>query len=159
MQEREREAEQGQGQEQVRLTQIQFRPGEIAPLLAIRGEREGSGVIARRDLGRYYALLARELGKGMTLFTHNEACLIADVCGSVTWEPAAIPLMWAEIQDAIVNNGLAVRWDVNGALLVQKLQRLSTIQKYALIDAVERFWLLDESDDTERQLRTVGLIR
>ena len=142
-----------------KLNRVQFRPGPLAEPLAERGEYDHGGAIVARDLGRYYALLARSLA-ALTL-TEAEASLICDACNGTLWEPHTIPLLWAAVDDAIRLNGLADRWRVDGAALVVKLRALSAGETFALADAVERFWRQPGSNDhpVAVQLRAVGLLQ
>lgn len=139
------------------LSKIQFRAGDLAAPLAQRGEREGAGNIARRDLGRYYALLARELAA--VQLTEAEASLLCDAGNGTLFEPSSIPLLWAEVDDAIRGDGLDRKWGVDGPALVAKLRALTPGQHYAVVDAIERFWQPGHVEDLSAQLRAVGLVR
>lgn len=118
-------------------------------------------VVARRDLERYYAALARAL-RDVTL-TEAEASLICDAANGTLWEPHTLDLLWAEIDDAIRHDNLAAKWDVDGAELVRRLRDdLTPAERLAVVDAAERFWRLVGDGDarpTGELLRAVGLVR
>lgn len=112
------------------------------------------GQIAARDLGRYYALLAREMA---TLqFGEGEAYLICDALNGTILDETSIRLIWAEVEDAIRLDGLDHKWNVDGGALVEKLKSLCPGQAVALVDAVERAWMAPNEPD---RLQTVGLVR
>lgn len=137
------------------LTQVQFRPGPLAGPLAERGEPSAAGSTARRDLGRYYALLARALGA--VQLTEAEASLLCDASNGTLWEPASIPLLWAGVDDAIRLHGVDRQWGVDGPALVARLRALDAGASWALVDAVERFWR--NPNPRAEALRRVGLVR
>jgi hypothetical protein len=142
---------------------VVFRPGpsierELAARAGAPGERPG--LVAKRDLGRYYALIREELRRLSPPLTQAEASLICDACNG-TWmgdEYSPGPMiLWAEVADACRLNELDAKWGVDGDALVARLQRMTPGQLMAIADAVERFWL--EPDlDTEEGLRRVGLM-
>lgn len=120
--------------------------------LASRGD--GLGLTARRDIERYYHLLAEEL-KTVNL-TESEAMLIVDTCNGTLFEPHTIRLLWAEIDDAIRLDRLDHKWQVDGPELVAKLRSLTAGQMFAVVDGCERFWADPNQED---QVRKVGLVR
>jgi hypothetical protein len=116
---------------------VQFRAGQITPALAARACRgHNMNDVARRDLARYYSMVDAEL-RAVEL-REAEAGLILDACRSVIFDETNYRLLWAEVQDAIQNDALMGRWDVDGAPLVAKLQALTPGQRLALVDAIER---------------------
>lgn len=110
--------------------------------------------IAARDLDRYYTLLRRSL----PTFTEAEACLIVDACSDWHVEPHSASLLWAQVDDAIRNNGLDGKWHVDGATLTARLRILTPFESLAVVDAVERFWCGDHSD-MPANVRRVGLVK
>jgi hypothetical protein len=138
---------------------VQFRPGKpLAELLATRATRDpgrSPGVVAKRDLLRYYLLL--EIGLDGLGLTEAEACLICDALNGTWLEDPTIRLSWAEVADACRLDHLDEKWAVDGDALVAKLRALSLLQQYALADAVERFWQTPELP-TDEGLRRVGLL-
>lgn len=138
--------------------QIGFRAGDLEPQLQARAGQGGSlGLTARRDLERYYALLAREL----PTFTESEAMLLCDVMNGTLTEPHTASLLWANVSDAL-EDGYAEKWHVDGLALVARLRHLSPIQAMAVCDACERFWHLVASGDARsnaERVRVVGLTR
>ncbi len=130
---------------------ISFRPGpELGPLIDGRGEQ--AGLVAKRDLERYYHLLDHELRR--INLTEGEAMLLCDACNGLIFEPYSIPLLWANVDDAIRLDGLDAKWHVDGPELVAKLRALTRGQAFAVVDAIERFW---REPNAEGQMRAVGL--
>lgn len=139
--------------------QVNFRAGEIQDDLAARSSNEQRRALtAKRDLERYYAMIKQTLAKWS--LSEGEASLIVDVLNGTITEPHSAALLWAEIDDAITNDGVAERWSVDGEELVYNLRRASAFEALALIDAAERYWQSvargEEMSQTER-LRKVGL--
>jgi hypothetical protein len=140
---------------------VQFRAGDgLAEQLAARADRAQSlGLVAQRDLARYYSLLERELAR--IPLSEAEASLIVDACNGVVWEPHTAPLLWADIDDAIRHDGLDRKWGVDGAALVARLRDLSPCAQLALADAAERYWAAAGAGDQRSNadlLRAVGLV-
>lgn len=138
---------------------ISFRPGES--LLAALETRTGDGPAhgtAKRDLERYYDLLARDVRR-LTL-SEAEIMLLLDVSNGTLWEPTSIPLLYAEVENAL-QDGVEQKWGVDGLALVGKLRALSLGQTYALVDGLERAWkALGEHDgDLKAAAVAAGLVR
>jgi hypothetical protein len=138
-------------------TRIQFYYGR-SPLRTALEERtrheQTTSEIAKRDLERYYDALRRAL----QAFSEPEASLIVDACKAWLVEPHSAPLLWAEVDDAIRGDGLAVKWGVDGSALVARLRALTPFEALAVCDAAERFWRHPEIP-TEENLRRVALVR
>lgn len=138
--------------------QVNFRAGGLLPALEARTDT-GSSIArtASRDLDRYYTLLAREV----PTFTEGEGSLIVDALNGTLTEPHTASLLWANIADAL-EDGLAEKWHVDGAALVERLRKLTPFQSLAVADAAERFWIsatLDGAMTHAERLRKVGLVR
>lgn len=118
------------------------------------------GLVARRDLERYYTVLADSLARlDLTL---GQACLLMDALNGTWMDTSSYRLLWAEVDDSIREENLAGKWSVDGAQLVERLRSLSPGEQMAMVDAAERFWLLVErgaTGDREELLRKVGLLR
>jgi hypothetical protein len=141
---------------------VQFRAGDgLAEQLAARADRAVSlGLVAKRDLARYYALLERELTR--IRLSEPEASLIVDAYNGTFWEPHTAPLLWADIDDAIRYDGLDQKWGVDGADLFARLRALAPFALLALVDAAERYWVAAGAGDQRSNadlLRAVGLVR
>ncbi|MDE1904938.1 MAG: hypothetical protein KGH75_00625 [Rhodospirillales bacterium] len=136
---------------------VSFRATRIEPALRSRCADQTRGAIsmvARRDMERYYALLARTC----PTFALNEACLIMDVMNGCIVTPETMQLLWANVDDAIRLDALDHKWNIDGAALVARLRALPYAECVALVDAVERAWLLEDGTPEER-VRAVGLVR
>ncbi|MEW5952606.1 MAG: hypothetical protein AB1815_02450 [Bacillota bacterium] len=108
--------------------------------------------VINRDLERLYTLYRRAIRE--VPLTESEACLIVDALNGSLYDAQSAPMLWASIQDAITLDGLAAKWRVDGAALVEKLRALSAFQSMALVDAAERFWSLPaESRDRDADIR------
>jgi hypothetical protein len=142
--------------------QVNFRPqDDLLDALGARAESYEQGTatglapVAERDLGRYYALLERDL-RAVDL-TEREALALADNHTGTLWEAwSATPAMLAaNVED---DPDLGARWSLDQAALIAKLRALTPGQALAVIDAVERAWRRDEPDMAGR-LRAAGLVR
>jgi len=136
---------------------IQFYPeAAIEQHLVARSKASGQSLhlTARDDLERYYQLLAAE--RKTLDFTEAELSAILDACNGVFWEPWSIDLIWAQVAEA---EGLTDKWEIDRELLIGRLRRLTPGQKFALVDAIERYWGGVEGDvSTADGLRRVGLL-
>lgn len=147
---------------------IQFRAiDQMAQQLETRTQMYGGEVVdkqkdrllsetARRDLDRYYEMLARSLPK----FSEEEAMLLADVLNGTMHMPYSVSLLWAEISDAL-REGYAEKWSVDGPVLVEKLRKLTPFECMAVADAIERAWNSPtyQVSDMGDRLRNVGLVK
>lgn len=142
-------------------TMVQFRAGRLLAALEARTNGASVGSVAKRDLERYYQLLAGELAElsrdPAKALDEAEASLIIDACNGWLVEPHTYTLLWAQVADAISLDGLDRKWDVNADRLIAKLRSYTPGQTLAVIDAADRYWTLD-GEHVER-LRAVGLVR
>lgn len=121
---------------------------EVLKELDARGPRS---TVINRDLDRLYTLYRRALAQvGLTT---REALLIADALNGILMDVTTVPLFWVQVQDTIILERLDKKWQVDGQALVEKLRNLNEIQALAIIDAVERFWAQDQSEDAESRVR------
>lgn len=142
---------------------IQFRAvGMLAERLAERTDHPLQdrmlAEVARRDLERYYTLLARALMAVREQFSEAEIELLVDATNDLMVRPETVHLIWAEVADAL-RDGLAEKWQVDGPALVEKLRGFTPSEMMALADAIERFWTgLYQMTDMQERLRAVGLV-
>lgn len=137
---------------------VSFRDATLEPLLEERApEPGGLGLIAKRDLTRYYDALRRELKTVAQLLTPSEALALCDISNGTLWDEVSAALLWAEVADA--DQAQLDQWGVNRDTLVAKLRALTPAQSLAVVDALERWWLLPEdvASDQDRGLAAVGL--
>lgn len=84
---------------------------------------------------RYTEILRRA---GLPDFSGAEWSLMRDAMNSTLNEPAAlIRHVAAGIEDAILLDGLAEKWDVSAADLLDRLRGLSFSQRVALVEKIE----------------------
>lgn len=143
---------------------VAFRNREVEAELdrRVKFPADSRGIVASRDLERYYALLADAI-RSVTL-SEGEASLIVDACNGTIWDSVSVSLLWALVDDACSADNLDTKWGVNGAELVTKLRALSLAETIAVVDAAERFWARsDRSNESGESLadalRAVGLLR
>lgn len=149
------------------MTTITFR-AERGPLGALITGRTRDGLsaslVAKRDLGRYYAVLANSRGEVQEAIGGVcQAHLVLDALnGSWLGDDPSLGMAWAEVADHIGLNDAAAVWgitDDEASRLVTRLRTLSPGGRACLLDAVESWWHQDEDqDDAEARLRVVGLI-
>jgi hypothetical protein len=112
---------------------------------ARRGGEAAPGAIVKRDLGRYYTLLADT--KRTLSFTLSEAeALVVALRG---FEAAAVRYIWAEIDkqyrlhaEHAEERSHYLPTGFDPMPFLDTLRRLSVIQNMAILDAVECYWLL-----------------
>lgn len=120
---------------------------------SLRGERS---TVISRDLERYYAALKDARRRLRDTLSPAELSAVLDNCNGVLWTADTLQLLWANVQDGIAE-GLAEKWEIDGATLVTKLQALSYAESCALIDAAERWWRkvgAGENPDIKEALRS-----
>lgn len=101
-----------------------------------RGEARSTTIA--RDLERLYALY--KLALRDVPLAEREAMLLVDVLNGTLMDAATAAVLWGEIEDGITLNGLAAKWEIDGADLVRRLKALDNLHALALIDAAERYW-------------------
>jgi|GEM_PF-1448512 len=121
-----------------------------------KGGRERSTTIAR-DLSRLYELYKLALRE--IPLTTGEACLICDVLNGTLMDVSSAAFLWAEVEDGIRLDGLGTKWNVDGAALVQRLKNLDRLTCLALVDAAERFWAGDLTEDARTAVQRYFYIR
>jgi hypothetical protein len=122
---------------------VTLRLGELEPNVAPRMGAQAVGAIIKRDLGRYYALLADGLQRTHFTLPEAEALVIA----LHRFDPASVKYLWAEVERQYLVNDedpdhprFELPEDLDAAALVDKLRGLSSRQAFAVLDAVERYW-------------------
>lgn len=95
---------------------------------------------ARRDLERYYTLLAYARKSLFETFTAAELSLMCDSCNGTLFEAWSMRLLSANIEDSILLDGIDKKWQVDAKALLEKLALINDAQTFALVDAMERFW-------------------
>lgn len=147
------------------MLRIRVQQGPLGALLDARTRDDlSASLVAKRDLERYYTVLANSVREVQAaLGGEKGACLVCDALNGV-WltEASAVGLAWAEVADHIRLNGAAEKWGLTedeAADLVERLRDLSPGATATLVDAVERWWHdAPAGDDREEWLRRAGLI-
>lgn len=106
--------------------------------------------------------LAREhsnlLEASMPQFKLEEWLLLCDSLSRPD-EVGGAGMLVSRVRDAIDIDAADTKWCVDGANLVSRLMVLDTTARYAVLDAVARFWAQEEGTNGERVARAVGLGR
>ena len=112
-------------------------PEELLKQIAARGSDFSDSI--RESLTRYYTLLNYERAQMKDRFTRGELGLILDVCNGTLCTGGMIPLgVAANCEDAEAER--YEYWQCDKTELLGKLNKLTTIQEAALVDAIERWW-------------------
>jgi hypothetical protein len=119
---------------------------EIEKLLLQRGDNPS--IVGLRDLRRYYSLLNHHLLE--LNLTTDEANLICEALKNYHLEedPERGRVIWKQIDRAIQKDQLDRQWKVNSAF-IGKIEALTHFQSFALVDAVERYWIWEQSSPDE----------
>ncbi len=140
---------------------VSVRVSGLEPHLTARvGPDAPTSGLIRRDLERYYAVLADSL-RTLTL-TEAEASALVDALNGTLLEPHTYRFLWADVEDSLPE--LAEKWGIDGPALVRKLRGLSPGAAMAAADAVEQFWTRVSRGEAKGEshadrLRAVGLVR
>lgn len=142
---------------QPNLKPLSFRIDErLATELDRRGPLENRNAIARRDLGRYYrqsyyALQSLQLSQGV-------ASLLCDLFNGflMSEELNATDELSISLSEAISVGELLKKWGVTKDEL-NPLLAVEPLTAIAILDAIERFWLLTELP-TRTALEQAGLV-
>ncbi len=112
-----------------------------------------SGQINR--LARDHAAL---LDSAMPQFRLEEWLLLCDSLNRPD-EVGGADMLVPRVRDAINIDAADTKWQVYGEQLMARLTTLSLPSRYAILDAVARFWAQEEGTNGERVARAVGLGR
>lgn len=146
---------------------ITFRLSETSPLhRALLARRraaaeedapEALGATIKRDLERYYARLAIDLSQVAELLSPEDALMLCDLSNPVLWGDPSPAALWEAVREA--PQARLEEWNVNRGELLALLQDLTPGQSLALVDALERWWLLPDEVASNHLtgLVTVGL--
>ncbi len=92
--------------------------------------------------------------------TVNEALLIVDALNGILVEPTlAEQLVWQEVEEAIVQDKLDAKWQVDGADLVRRLKKLEHEPALDLLQRIDQFWSSHYVSDGRKRVRAVGLVQ
>lgn len=137
-----------------------FQDSKLKAALLQRGDEPGT--VGLRDLKRYYALLNHHLLE--LSLTADEASLICEILKDYRFEddPEQSRTIWKQVEAAIQPDRFDQKWSVNNEALIRKLQSLTHLQIVALIDAVERYKVREQTnpdESLETKLSRVDLIK
>jgi hypothetical protein len=104
---------------------------------------ESLGIVAKREIERYYDLLDAGTDDLDRVFSLKELKLILFACKEVTWSGVAKNARYLqfEVRDAIEHEDAANHYKIDGQELLRKLAALAPHQVAALTDVIEMFWL------------------
>jgi hypothetical protein len=127
-----------------RTPPVTFRDFILEGRIASRqGKDESLGIVAKREIDRYYDLLDTGTDDLERVFSLKEVKLILFACKDVTWSSVAKNARYLqfEVRDAIEHDDAANHYGIDGQELLNKLAALAPHQVAALTDAIEMFWL------------------
>jgi hypothetical protein len=132
---------------------------QLKAALLQRGDN--TSTVGFRDLKRYYALLNYHLLE--LSLTTSEANLICEALKDYQFEDdfEQAQAIWQRVDSAIQCDRLDQKWSVNGTF-IRKIQALTNPQAVALVDAVERYWIREQSyphQPSETKLLRVDLVK
>jgi hypothetical protein len=127
-----------------RIPPVTFRDFILEGHLGFR-QREGEslGIVAKREIERYYDLIDAGLRDLHRLFSLKELKLILFACKTVTWSEVSRNgrYLQFEVRDAIEHEDAANHYKIDGDELLEKLRTMGPHQVAALVDFIEMFWL------------------
>lgn len=136
-------------------SQVKFRPGNGSKLeqaLTARAETEEStGLVAKRDLERYYALI----GLSLPVFSEQEALLLVNTLNASRINAETIHRLYVDVDEYLEEHPLE---GFNRGAFVARLRNCSRLECMAIADAVERFWQGDyhkNEQESSQRLRDV----
>ena len=116
-------------------------PDDLLSKIELRSDPAGGGIseAIRESLSRYYYLLDFERSKIQDTFTEGELSLMVDLCNGTLFQPfTVINGVSANVADA--EDFYFQKWKCDRKELLDKLDKLTPCQHFALVDAIERFW-------------------
>ncbi|MFD6401186.1 hypothetical protein [Nocardia sp. NPDC060249] len=118
------------------------------------------GTVAATQLDCWFAFLATQLST--VRLSRGQALCLCDVLNSTlidqTWMHTPGDLLADELDDA-AEDGFGEKWDIDLPELMALARSWHPGQGYAVLDAVQRFWNLDDRGDYDAALVAVGLVR
>lgn len=116
-----------------------FRPAPVVQA-AVANNGGGRGMSHRlaQIADRYQEILRRAAPPALS---DGEMNALRDACNGTLHEPAALirGSLWIGIEDSLPD-GLAEKWQIDGAALVEKLRGLTYPQEVALVEQIEAYW-------------------
>lgn len=108
-----------------------YMPDDIAARLPAASSQSGS---IARACDRYAEIIA---ATPLPTFERSEWALIMEACLGTLWEPAAnIRYLWQGVEDALAD-GLAEKWGVDGAALIERLKQLPFAEELRIVHELE----------------------
>ena len=142
---------------QNRCPAVNFATGKLEEPLALRAGRVSRPQVAKRDLLRYYALIA----DSATIWTLAEADLLVEVVRELRLGADSYRYLHHAIRDE-ARLWSPEKWHVDQKFF-DRVEALTLAEAMAIVDAVERFWVLleaaGEDANTDELLTQVGLTR
>lgn len=139
--------------------QVKFRTGkDLEAELASRSDETTDSAysrIAKRDLERYYAMMALDL----PTFSKPEARLLVSVLNGSRIHAETVHRIYLDVDEMLEEHPIE---GINRGAFVARLRNLSRGECMAIADAVERFWngaYHKSETDTWKRLEAVGLIK
>lgn len=98
------------------------------------------------------------LESSMPQFRMDEWLLLCDSLSQPN-EVGGADMLVPRVVTSIHVDGTDRKWNVDGDNLVYRLMELTLTARYAVLDAVARFWAQEEGTNGDRVVRAVGLGR
>ena len=121
---------------------------DIVSRLKARITKGSRSELLSRMMLEYMDALDDGLRQAQAKLTKSEASAILDVQNGAVTQPIS---MWLEnslalqIHDSIPD-GIAEKWKIDAPALVEKIQAMSQVERWALLDWAARFWAGDIKD-------------
>lgn len=136
---------------------IVFRAGHLEHEIVQRTPtcQQSPAQTAQRDLERYYQVLATELATVAKTLTTRQALAIADATNGTLIDVRTARMLHHEIEDALAD-GIADKWQIDGAKLLDTVRSWTTSQRLAVLDAIERWWMWQPAEGEEADNQPEG---
>lgn len=106
------------------------------------GSTGSPGLIAKTLLTRYFYLINTQM-RDLPFSSDEFHCIYDAVNGWATQieEPLHLhQMLWLHMDDAIRDDSLDEKWNINGKALIEKLRALNPLETFAVVEMAEMYW-------------------